>query len=201
MNALVQYAAFLLDGDAAGQACRTLHGARLQRRKNSPRSSVMPGGAPALPADRRTAGSRRCVGRSMPAPSSSSAWSARCFSTPSCACNAFFPWFFPAYMTTPMTPDLAMNTAVSFATTTHLASLWRRNHAELLQPDRGPHGAELSGGRSGPGGGSRFRSWPGARSRRNHRQLLGRSGALHPVGAVAAVDCWRAGFWCGRACR
>jgi K+-transporting ATPase ATPase A chain len=28
------------------------------------------------------------------------------------------PWFFPAYMTTPLTPDLAMNTAVSFATTT-----------------------------------------------------------------------------------
>ncbi len=30
----------------------------------------------------------------------------------------FFPWFYPAYVTTPMTPDLAMNTAVSFATTT-----------------------------------------------------------------------------------
>ncbi|MGC2111576.1 MAG: potassium-transporting ATPase subunit KdpA [Candidatus Korobacteraceae bacterium] len=28
------------------------------------------------------------------------------------------PWFFPAFMTTPMTPDLAMNTAVSFSTTT-----------------------------------------------------------------------------------
>ena len=30
----------------------------------------------------------------------------------------FFPWFYPPYMTTPMTPDLALNTAVSFATTT-----------------------------------------------------------------------------------
>ena len=30
----------------------------------------------------------------------------------------FLPWFYPAYQTTPMTPDLAMNTAVSFATTT-----------------------------------------------------------------------------------
>ncbi len=30
----------------------------------------------------------------------------------------FFPWFYPAYMTQPLTPDLAMNTAVSFATTT-----------------------------------------------------------------------------------
>jgi potassium-transporting ATPase potassium-binding subunit len=29
-----------------------------------------------------------------------------------------FPWFYPAYITTRMTPDLAMNTAVSFATTT-----------------------------------------------------------------------------------
>ena len=28
-----------------------------------------------------------------------------------------FPWFYPAYMTTPMTPDLAMKTAVSFSTT------------------------------------------------------------------------------------
>src|SRR5271166_1181089 len=29
----------------------------------------------------------------------------------------FSPWFYSAYMTTPMTPDLAMNTAVSFSTT------------------------------------------------------------------------------------
>lgn len=28
-----------------------------------------------------------------------------------------FPWFYPTHMTTPMTPDLAMNTAVSFSTT------------------------------------------------------------------------------------
>ena len=32
--------------------------------------------------------------------------------------QAWFPWFFPKAMTTPMTPDLATNTAVSFATTT-----------------------------------------------------------------------------------
>jgi K+-transporting ATPase ATPase A chain len=32
--------------------------------------------------------------------------------------QAWFPWFFPNVMTTPMTPDLAANTAVSFATTT-----------------------------------------------------------------------------------
>jgi potassium-transporting ATPase potassium-binding subunit len=30
----------------------------------------------------------------------------------------FLPWFFAAYQTSPITPDLAMNTAVSFATTT-----------------------------------------------------------------------------------
>src|SRR6478736_5447330 len=30
----------------------------------------------------------------------------------------WLPWFFPKVMTTPMTPDLAANTAVSFATTT-----------------------------------------------------------------------------------
>jgi K+-transporting ATPase ATPase A chain len=32
--------------------------------------------------------------------------------------QACLPWFFPKMMTTPMTPDLAANTAVSFATTT-----------------------------------------------------------------------------------
>ena len=32
--------------------------------------------------------------------------------------QAQLPWFFPKVMTTPMTPDLAANTAVSFATTT-----------------------------------------------------------------------------------
>ncbi len=33
-------------------------------------------------------------------------------------CQASLPWFFPGAMTTPMTPDLAANTAVSFMTTT-----------------------------------------------------------------------------------
>ena len=32
--------------------------------------------------------------------------------------QAWFPWFFPKIMTAPMTPDLAANTAVSFASTT-----------------------------------------------------------------------------------
>ena len=30
----------------------------------------------------------------------------------------FFPWFYPSYQNTPLSPDLAMNTAVSFSTTT-----------------------------------------------------------------------------------
>jgi K+-transporting ATPase ATPase A chain len=30
----------------------------------------------------------------------------------------FLPWFTPGYLTTPLTPDLAMNTAISFSTTT-----------------------------------------------------------------------------------
>src|SRR5580700_10834106 len=29
----------------------------------------------------------------------------------------FLPWFFPEYFTTPLSPDLAMNTAISFSTT------------------------------------------------------------------------------------
>jgi potassium-transporting ATPase potassium-binding subunit len=32
--------------------------------------------------------------------------------------QVWLPWFFPEVMTTPLTPDLAANTAVSFATTT-----------------------------------------------------------------------------------
>ena len=30
----------------------------------------------------------------------------------------FLPWFFPQYHTTPLPPDLALNTAISFSTTT-----------------------------------------------------------------------------------
>ncbi len=30
----------------------------------------------------------------------------------------FLPWFYPAYQTTPLSPDLSFNTAISFATTT-----------------------------------------------------------------------------------
>jgi potassium-transporting ATPase potassium-binding subunit len=30
----------------------------------------------------------------------------------------FLPWYFPSYHTTPLTPDLALNTAISFSTTT-----------------------------------------------------------------------------------
>jgi K+-transporting ATPase ATPase A chain len=30
----------------------------------------------------------------------------------------FLPWFYPAYHITPLTPDLSMNTAISFSTTT-----------------------------------------------------------------------------------
>lgn len=30
----------------------------------------------------------------------------------------FLPWFFPAYFTTPLTPDLSLNTAISFSSTT-----------------------------------------------------------------------------------
>jgi K+-transporting ATPase ATPase A chain len=32
--------------------------------------------------------------------------------------QAFLPWYDPVHLTTPMTPDLAMNTAISFSTTT-----------------------------------------------------------------------------------
>lgn len=33
-------------------------------------------------------------------------------------CQRFLPWFFSSYHTTPLTPDLAFNTAISFSTTT-----------------------------------------------------------------------------------
>ena len=46
----------------------------------------------------------------------------------------FLPWFFPRYHTMPMSPDLALNTAISFDDH-DLASLRRREHDELFQPD------------------------------------------------------------------
>src|SRR5271170_6533945 len=33
-------------------------------------------------------------------------------------CQRFLPWFFPEYLTTPLSPDLSFNTAISFSTTT-----------------------------------------------------------------------------------
>jgi K+-transporting ATPase A subunit len=40
----------------------------------------------------------------------------------------FLPWYFPAYQTTPLTPDLAFNTAVSFSTTT----TWQAYFGEII---------------------------------------------------------------------
>ena len=47
------------------------------------------------------------------------------------------PWFFPAFQNTPLSPDLSLNTAVSFSTTTTWQAVRRRKHHELLQPDGG----------------------------------------------------------------
>src|SRR5262245_28238985 len=55
------------------------------------------------------------------------------------------PWSFPEYLTTPLTPDLAFNTAISFATTT----TWQAYGGEATAPRRGI-GQLLGGRRAGP---------------------------------------------------
>ena len=68
-----------------------------------------------------------------------------------------------------------------------LAVLRRREHAGLPGPDGRAHGAELRLGRHRHRSGGGLRAWLHARQRLHHRQLLGRSGPLHPLSASAAL--------------
>jgi len=63
----------------------------------------------------------------------------------------FLPWFFPQYQTTPLSPDLALNTAISFSTTLPGSLRWRE-HDELFQPDGGTVRAKFPGWRCRVGG-------------------------------------------------
>lgn len=69
----------------------------------------------------------------------------------------FLPWFDPVHMTTSMTPDLAMNTAISFATTTTWQVYAGGNDHELPESTHWPGRAELSGWGCWPGGWNRLK--------------------------------------------
>ena len=56
----------------------------------------------------------------------------------------FLPFYFSAYMTTPIKPDLAMNTAISFATTTTWQAYGGETTMSYFSQVCRPHVAELS---------------------------------------------------------
>ncbi len=85
----------------------------------------------------------------------------------------FFPWFYPAYMTTPMTPDLAMNTAVSFATTTTWQAYAGESTMSYFSQIVGLDRAEFPGRRGRTGGWRRVYSRHRARARHHAGQFLG----------------------------
>ena len=65
----------------------------------------------------------------------------------------FLPWFDPRYLTTPLTPDLAMNTAISFSTTTTWQAYAGETTMSYFSQLVGPDGAEFSRGSGGTGRG------------------------------------------------
>ncbi len=84
--------------------------------------------------------------------------------------------------------SLAFNTAMSFTTNTNWQSYVPRSDDELPRADGGAHGAQLRLGGDRHcachRAGARLRPPLGPR----HRQLLGRSGALHALRPAAALD-------------
>ena len=86
------------------------------------------------------------------------------------------------------TPDLAFNTAVSFATNTNWQSYGGETTLSYLVADAGADGAELRLGGDRHGGAGGADSRPGAALGDDDRQLLGRSRALDALHLAAAVD-------------
>ena len=101
--------------------------------------------------------------------------------------QALFPWFFPKVMTTPVTPDLAANTAVSFATTT----TWQAYAGESTMSyfsQLFARRAKLPRGGCGSRCRDCFHSRLRPRKVRGARQLLERPRPRAFVGVIADVD-------------
>ena len=124
----------------------------------------------------------RWRGSSTPRRSSCSAWLGRSCSTRSSAYSPSSPASTRRGLAR-VTPDLAMNTAVSFATTTTWQAYAGETTMQLLHPDGRAGGAELPGGGRRAGGRHGLHSRLRARRTRVARQLLGGRGAGAAVGA------------------
>ena len=105
------------------------------------------------------------------------------------------------YLTTPMTPDLAANTALSFSTTTTWQAYGGEIDPALPDPGRRAGVAELPrrGGRAG--GGHRVHPRVRPRAVGDARQLLGRPGPGAALGPAAAVARGQPACWSGKGCR
>ena len=88
----------------------------------------------------------------------------------------------------PMAPDLAFNTAMSFVTNTNWQAYSGEAALSYFSQMAGPDGAELRLGRDRHGGRRRGVTRVRGALGEQPRQLLGRSDAVGPLRAAAAVD-------------
>ena len=113
----------------------------------------------------------------------------------------FLPWFFPAYHTTAMTPDLAGNTAISFTTTT----TWQAYAGENTMSYFSQMAALTTGNflcRCGrPGNRHRVHSRVRTGSIAGARQLLERCHACRCSGCCSPRRSSARSCWSGWACR
>src|SRR5271157_3257654 len=84
----------------------------------------------------------------------------------------FLPWFFPQYHTTPLSPDLALNTAISFSTTTTWQAYAGQNTMSYFSQMVGLCAQNFLAGAAG---------LAGSIARRHCARLAGRSDELPPL--------------------
>ena len=85
----------------------------------------------------------------------------------------FLPWFFPQFHTTPLSPDLAMNTAISFSTTTTWQAYAGENTMGYFSQMAGLCAQNFFGRRSEFGRGCCLRARSCPATLRHAGQLLG----------------------------
>ena len=85
----------------------------------------------------------------------------------------FLPWFFPQYHTTPLSPDLALNTAISFSTTTTWQAYAGENTMSYFSQMVGLCAQNFLAGAAGLAVGDCLRSRSCPATLRHARQLLG----------------------------
>jgi potassium-transporting ATPase potassium-binding subunit len=112
----------------------------------------------------------------------------------------FFPFYDPVHLVTPLTPDLAINTAISFATTT----TWQAYAGETTMSYASQLGGLVVQNFLAGAGGLAVGIALSAGSRANTPRRWGTSGWTWCAGCCGYScqrPCWSAWCWCGRACR